>query len=266
MAGILAYLKWNETELVFQLGQSHAYRLATIPAGIERVDLPLAGGEKLAIVVRRATGTSGFWILHLHGNADSMLSPTQLDHVQKLADLGFNVVAMDYRGFGASTGLATEANVLEDAETAFQWLITQGVPPERIILWGHSLGSGPAVELAARHRVAGLVLFGAFTSVADVAADVYPWLPVRWIVGIHFYNLQRIRNVHVPVIMAHVVTDLTIPYSHGGRLFAAANEPKRFFRLKAKSDDGFGGHVNALYEQLEVVTPAMKDMFGVGGE
>jgi uncharacterized protein len=145
------------------------------------------------------------------------------------------------------------ASSTEDAEAAYQELIRRGIRPARIILWGHSLGSGPAVVLATEHVAAALVLFGAFTSVPDAAADTYPHLPVRWIVGIHFDSLRRMRDVHIPMVIAHSVSDILIPYHHAQRLFSAANEPKRFVALNVTPADGFGGHVDALYDNLALL-------------
>lgn len=261
VAVALGWLKWNEDELVFRAAISRERILAPLPPEFETVEIALAGGEKLAAVVRRAPAPGpGLWVLHLHGNADSAFSRTQLRHIDQLAGRGFDVLAPDYRGFGRTPGQVSEANMHEDAEAALQWLAARHVPTGRVVLWGHSLGAGPALELATRHRVAGVVLFGAFTSIDDMAAELYPWLPVRWVVGIHFDNLERIRSVRVPVVIVHAAGDRTVPYAHGQRLHAAANEPRHFITLRATSPDGFGGHVDALYEQLDTVVPLLEAM------
>ncbi len=131
------------------------------------------------------------------------------------------------------------------------------MPPNRIILLGHSLGSGPAVLLATRHEAAALVLFGAFTSIPDAAADQYPLLPVRYVASVQFDSLSRIHEVHMPVIIAHSRADTLVPYSHALRLFSAANEPKRLITFDSPADDGFGGHVDALFEHPEVLRSAL---------
>jgi pimeloyl-ACP methyl ester carboxylesterase len=122
------------------------------------------------------------------------------------------------------------------------------VPLEHIILLGHSLGSGPAARLAVEHRVAALVLFGAFTSIPDAAAERYPHLPVRHIAGVRFDSLARLPDVHVPVVIAHSPADRVIPFSNAERLFAAAHEPKRLLRIVAPADP-YGGHVDGLFEE-----------------
>jgi uncharacterized protein len=267
-AGILVWLKTQESEMVFQtaLSQGRAVMRDPAPLASGSTGIALPDGQALhgLLLEPDPASSRGYWILHLHGNADSAFSPGQVRHAMALRDQGFHVLAFDYRGFGDTPGEASEAGMYKDAEAAFQWLREKGVPAGKIILWGHSLGSGPAVELATRHPIAGLLLFGAFTSIPDRGAELYPWLPVRWIAGIRFPNLDRIHNVHVPVVLVHAVTDLTIPFSHSERLFAAANEPKRLLRLDALSDDGLGGHVTAAYEQLDRVVPAMEEVMGAG--
>ena len=101
------------------------------------------------------------------------------------------------------------------------------------------------------------MLFGAFTSVPDAAADRYPWLPVRYVTSVRFEVLSRIRTLHIPVIIAHSREDKTIPYSHALSLYAAAPDPKRLIALDAPSADGFGGHVDALFEHLALLEEAL---------
>jgi alpha-beta hydrolase superfamily lysophospholipase len=261
----LAWLKWHETQLVFETARSRARAPMQLPASATRLTIAESEGNSLAAIIFRADPkqTSGFWVLHLHGNADSAFSALQLRHCEALRALGLNVLGFDYRGFGLSPGVATEENIDEDADAAYQELIRRGVPPGRIIVWGHSLGSGPAVLLATKYPVAALVLFGAFTSIPDAAEDTYPYLPVRWMVSIHFDSLKRMPDIHVPVVIAHSVGDTLIPFHHAQRLFAAANEPKRFLSLNAASSDGFGGHVDALYDNLDQLAALLTTLIGV---
>jgi pimeloyl-ACP methyl ester carboxylesterase len=266
VAASLGWLKWHETELVFRTAESHARISDVLPPAAERVSLETPAGARLAAVVMRADTAHdrGYWVLHLHGNADSAFSRLQLRHCEQLSTAGFNVLCFDYRGFGLSPGVPSASHMGEDAEAAYQGLLQRGVPAGQIIIWGHSLGSAPAVVLAARHKeVAALVLFGAFTSIEDVAADTYPYLPVRWVVGVHMNSLERIRAVHVPVLIAHSTTDEVIPFKHGLRLYAAANEPKRLLTLDGSaSGDRLGGHVDALYDDLPALIPQLEALLG----
>jgi fermentation-respiration switch protein FrsA (DUF1100 family) len=259
VAGALLYLKLHENELVFHTAASREHALGQLPPGAERVVIHESGGLGLAGLILQADAAhdSGYWILHLHGNADSAFSSGQLRHCESLQRLGFSVLSFDYRGFGLSAGVASEAHMDQDAEAALDELIERGVAPAHIIIWGHSLGSGPAVVLATEHPVAALVLFGAFTSIPDAAQDTYPYLPVKWIASIRFASIELMPRVHVPVLIAHSATDTLIPLRHAQRLFAAANEPKRLLVLHGAYTDGFGGHVAALYDHAELLMPAL---------
>lgn len=261
---VLGWLKWHENELVFESEVSRTEVSGRIPAGAERVIIPGVAGAALAAVVLRADPShdSGLWVLHLHGNAVSAFSSQQLEHVRRLAGSGLNVLSFDYRGYGLTPGVATEAHMDEDAEAAYTELRRRGIAAERIIVWGHSLGSGPAVNLAAKHVAAALVLFGAFTSVPDAAADTYPYLPIRWLASVHFDSLSLIRTLHMPILIAHSMGDTIIPYHQGEQLFAAAHEPKRFLALSPPYPDGFGGHVDGLYDHLELLIPPLEALTG----
>ena len=260
LAASLSYLKLNESELVFRASSSHQRLVGALPASVEPVSIPLSDGEQLAGLILRAEPSQdrGYWILHLHGNAVSAFSAEQLRHVELLRHAGFNVLAMDYRGFGRTPGHPSENSLYQDAEAGRQELLRRGVAPEHMIFWGHSLGSGPAVQLATQHPAAALVLFGAFTSIADAAADTYPYLPVRALVSIRFDSLSRIGTVRMPVLIAHSLGDTLIPYHHASALYAAARAPKQLLVLKPPYDDGYGGHVDALYEHLDLLVEALR--------
>jgi fermentation-respiration switch protein FrsA (DUF1100 family) len=258
----MVWLKAHENELVFAAERSRQYLLSTLPTDAERVAVPVPNSVDLASLVFRADSAvdTGFWVLQLHGNADSAFAAGQVGRCEALRRAGFNVLVIDYRGFGLTPGNPSEQGMYEDAEAAYQALLARGVPPNRIILLGHSLGSGPAVLLATRHKVAALVLFGAFTSIADTAADRYPYLPVRLAVSIQFDSLDRIGAVHLPVVIAHSREDTLVPYSHALKLFAAANEPKHLITFDIPSDDGFGGHVEALFQHMDVLRSALVEL------
>ncbi|MGO9514699.1 MAG: alpha/beta hydrolase [Steroidobacteraceae bacterium] len=259
MASAVVWLKLHESELVFATARSQQHLRKDLPADAERVSVPVSAGVGLAGLIFHADSgnDTGYWILQLHGNADSAFSVWQMRHCQALRGVGFSVMDVDYRGFGMTPGSASEAGMYEDAEAAYKALLLRGVPPSRVILLGHSLGSGPAVLLATRHEVAALILFGAFTSIPDAAADKYPLLPVRYVTSVQFDSLARMREVHVPVIITHSRADTLVPYSHALRLYAAANEPKRLITFESPADDGFGGHVDTLFEQLDVLKSAL---------
>jgi uncharacterized protein len=261
MTTAMVWLKLHEEELVFAAARSRQHILTVLPADAERVTVPLPHGAGLASLVFRADSAAdnGFWVLLLHGNADSAFSRWQVRHCELLRAAGFNVLEIDYRGFGLTPGQPSEAGMYEDAEAGYQALLQRGVQTSRIILLGHSLGSGPAVLLATRHQAAALVLSGAFTSLPDAAAYRYPYLPVRMAVKVQFDSLARICAVRMPIVIAHSRGDTVIPYSEAVELFAAAHEPKRFITFEPM-DDGFGGHVDALYDHVDILQTALNGL------
>lgn len=257
----VGWLKLHEDQLVFASARSKLF-LIHEPPDTERISIPVTENARLAGLVFRADADRdlGYWILQLHGNADSAFSADQIRHCEALRRAGFSALNIDYRGFGLTAGVASEASMYADAEAGLGAILQRGVPPERIIVLGHSLGSGPAVVLATRHPIAALVLFGAFTSIPDAAADRYPWLPVRYAASVRFDSLARMPAVHVPLVIAHSRFDTTIPYSHALRLYAAAHDPKRLILFDEPSNDGFGGHVDTLFENLPLLEAALSQI------
>jgi fermentation-respiration switch protein FrsA (DUF1100 family) len=170
-------------------------------------------------------------LLYSHGNAGNLSH--RADAIASWQRyLGISVLIFDYPGYGRSEGKPSEAGCYSAGEAAYDWLVEQKhISRERILLYGGSLGGGVAVELASRRPHRALVLVKAFTSVADAAQEVYPWLPARWLVRNRFENLAKIGRCTQPIFIAHGTSDRVIRFSHSERLFAAANEPKRFHAM-----------------------------------
>jgi fermentation-respiration switch protein FrsA (DUF1100 family) len=199
-------------------------------------------GPRLAAWVVPPPGldSAALWVLILHGNAGDIASPGRPEHDRQLHDLGLGVLAMDYRGYGESEGVPSESGLYADAHAAYDVLRdTVGIPAKRIVIYGHSLGAAVAVQLATTVEAAGLILEGAFTSVPDRGKELYPWLPVHWMVRNRFNSLGLIGQIRMPLLIIHGRDDATIPIAHGRRLFAAAPEPKTFLDVPGGHDDAF---------------------------
>ncbi|HKP59618.1 MAG TPA: alpha/beta hydrolase [Polyangiales bacterium] len=171
-------------------------------------------------------------LLYLHGNAGNLAGRSEL--LEYFSGLGANLLALEYRGYGQSEGVPSEAGLYADARAAHAWL-RERTPAARIVVMGESLGGGPACELAASEPIGGLILVATFTSVPAMAAHYYPWLPTRWIVRTRFDNLSKIARVRVPKLFVHSRMDEVIPFEMGQRLFAAASEPKQALWLERSS-------------------------------
>jgi fermentation-respiration switch protein FrsA (DUF1100 family) len=170
-------------------------------------------------------------VLFCHGNAGNVSHRAEMLRV--LHDgVAVSVLAFDYRGYGRSAGKPNEAGVLADARAARAWLARRAaVDPSEIALMGRSLGGAVAVDLAAHEGARALVVESSFTSLADVAAYHYPWLPVRWALRTRLDSLGKIAAYHGPLLQSHGTADTIVPYRLGRRLFEAANQPKRFVTL-----------------------------------
>ena len=174
-------------------------------------------------------------VLVCHGNAGNISH--RLDTCAALLATGVNVFVFDYRGYGRSQGRPSEEGTYRDAQAAYQWLRQKGFAGTNIIAFGESLGGGIAAELAVREPLGGLVLQSTFTSIPDMGAELFPWLPVRWLGTIHYDTQSKLPRLHVPVLVMHSPADELIRFHHGQSNFAAANEPKLFWELKGEHND-----------------------------
>jgi fermentation-respiration switch protein FrsA (DUF1100 family) len=240
---LLLVLRLGESRLVYVPGSR---RLVPPPPGLglrpERVEIPSTDSVTLVAWIIRAPdgGRAAPWLLVCHGNAGNLSDVGRPEHYAGLRALGLNILAFDYRGYGESGGLPSERGLYDDAEAAYRYLqTTLGVPPRRIVLFGHSLGSAVAVELATRVPAAGLVLDGALASVTARAQEVYPYVPVRWIARSRFASIEKIGRVQGAKLFLHARADEVIPFAHGRRLYEAASPPKRFVALAGGHGDAF---------------------------
>jgi uncharacterized protein len=174
-------------------------------------------------------------ILYCHGNAGNISH--RLDVCGALLQTGVNLLAFDYRGYGRSQGHPSEEGTYGDAQAAVNWLRARGFEGKAVIAFGESLGGGVAAELALREPLGGLVLQSTFTSVVDLGAELFPWLPVRWLASIRYDTVNKLPRVHLPVLVMHSQVDGLIPFDHARRNFAAANEPKIFWELRGAHND-----------------------------
>ena len=168
-------------------------------------------------------------VLYFHGNGGNI--SYRAGRYGLMRDAGFGVLALSWRGYGGSTGSPSEVALVADGRLAWRHLVAKGIESERIVIFGESLGSGVAVQVAAAEKVAGVILDSPFTSVADVAAWRFPFLPVHGLVWDRFDSLTRIADIGVPLLIVHGDRDRVVPYSLGRRLHEAARQPKRFVTL-----------------------------------
>ena len=212
----LAFIAWRFGDRLILPAPGSSYRASSL----ERlVNLRTEDGVTLA-ALHLPNPDARFTILYSHGNGEDL--GNILPVLEEIQALGFAVFAYDYRGYGASEGAPSVQGALRDAEAAHAY-VTQdlSVPPDRLILWGRSVGGGPTVHLAARHDAAGMVLEATFTSAFCVVTHK-PILPFD-----RLRNLELMCGVSLPLLVIHGRRDGIVPFRHGVRLFEAACEPKR---------------------------------------
>jgi hypothetical protein len=241
--GLLALLRLNESRLIYFPGQQR--HLLPPPAWldlpVERVEIPTDDGITLVSwLIPAGPDSTGFWLLICHGNAGNISDFDRPVHYAGLRRIGLSLLAFDYRGYGESGGTPSEDGVYRDAQAAYRYLREkEAVPADRIIVFGHSLGSAVAVDLVSRVPAAALIVEGAPTSVIDRGQELYPYIPVRWIAASRFSSTQKVARVTIPKLFLHAAGDEVIPLAHGRRLYEAALPPKTFVELRGGHSDAF---------------------------
>jgi fermentation-respiration switch protein FrsA (DUF1100 family) len=179
-------------------------------------------------------------VVHFHGNAGNISH--RLEYIALFHRFGLNVFLVDYRGYGQSEGRPSEEGTYRDAMAAWRYLTeTRGLAPSTIVVHGESLGGAVAIWLAAHTQPAALIVESSFTSAADLGAEVYWWIPVRWLARHPYRSLDEIAKVRSPVLVVHSRDDEIVPFRHGERLYAAVTGPKQFSEVRGGHNSGLAG-------------------------
>ncbi|MEN8206156.1 MAG: alpha/beta hydrolase [Pseudomonadota bacterium] len=247
--GIAVYLYFSQSRLLYYPDMpSRALEASPADIGLAYETVLLTAGDDTRLHAwfvpsDAARGT----LLFNHGNAGNIAH--RLDSISLFHSLGLNVLIFDYRGYGESEGKPSEKGTYLDVKAAWDYLLKERmISAEEIVIFGRSLGAAIAVDLASQHPSAGVILESAFTSVPDMAASLYPWLPVRLLSRYRYNSLKRIEGIRSPLLVVHSRDDEIIPYEHGKKLFAQANKPKQFLELNGGHNNGYQVS-RKLYEQ-----------------
>jgi hypothetical protein len=225
----------------------------------EEVVLDTADGERVIVWHIAPRGDQPV-VLYFHGNGGALRY--RVDRFRALTQDGTGLVALSYRGYAGSSGRPSEDGLIADARAAYAFA-AQRYPAAQLVVWGESLGTGVAVAIAAEKsadksaekKVARLVLEAPFASAVSVAASVYPFVPVRFLMKDQFRSDLRIRNVTVPVLIVHGDRDTVIPIESGERLYSLAQDPKRFLRVAG------AGHEDLGMRAIEAMKAFVADRF-----
>jgi fermentation-respiration switch protein FrsA (DUF1100 family) len=177
-------------------------------------------------------------VLFFHGNAGNISH--RLDSLRIFHRLGLSVFIFDYRGYGRSEGSPSEAGTQNDARAAWRYITdTRAVPASEVVLFGRSLGAAIAAWLAGQYRPGALIVESTFTSVPDMASELYWWLPARHLARFQYATRDYLKATMCPVLVVHSPNDEIIPFHHAEALYAAAHEPKELLRLSGSHNEGF---------------------------
>ena len=244
-------LRWFEYRQVFQPSRSFETSGQELGRPMEEVFIETTDGVALNAwyfpAADDATRTGWVWLL-CHGNAGNISH--RLRHASVLLGTGTAVLLFDYRGYGRSQGRPSEDGTYLDAQAAHAWLCARGYEPSRILILGESLGGAVGAELALREQVGGLALVAAFTSVPDLGAELFPWLPVRWLGTIGYRTIDKLADIRVPVIVIHGPADSLVPFRHAEENYAAIRGPKQLWTIPGDHNDFLDADVSRYAEGL----------------
>jgi len=226
-------------------------------ADFRSVFIPTGDGEKLAGWYAAPPRDGAPVIVYFQGNAQAVADRYErFDHFHRE---GYGVLAINYRGYGGSTGSPSEAGLIADGRAAIGFLKAQGVRQQRMILYGESLGSGVVMQLAAAEatRPAALILEAPYASAADIARGIYWFLPVDLLMKDQFRSIDFAASVDVPVFIHHGDADRVVPIAQGRRLYAALAGPKEFLAVPG------GTHVAPLTIEIWLAMETFLDRHGL---
>jgi pimeloyl-ACP methyl ester carboxylesterase len=247
-------LRWLESLMTFRPDRMTAAERKLIPEGAENVWFNSADGTRLnGRFYESQSGPEIATIIFFHGNGGNIRNVDWL--AQRFAKHGFDVLLFDYRGYGASDGVASaESDLYADGDAAVAFVMKQkNARPERIVLYGHSLGTAIVADVASRGKFGAVVLESGFSSASSVAAAALPWLPqfLHFLGKNRFESARKLTSVKSPILIAHGDPDRTIPTAEARVLYASANEPKQLLIIPGAGHVVFGSAGEQYLNQVE---------------
>jgi uncharacterized protein len=238
-AALVGFVYFTQGSLVYfpNIARDHIATPATAGLPYEDVSLRTEDGETLHAWWVPAENPHGAALV-FHGNAGNISH--RIDYARMFRSLGYGTLLVDYRGYDKSTGAPSEEGTYRDGLASWRWLVdVRGLRPDEIVVFGESLGGAVACWMAAHEKPRAVVLASTFTSVPDLGADVYRFLPVRLLSRFKYDTRECLGQVSAPVLIVHSPRDDIIPYAHGQQLYTAASEPKQFLEIAGGHNDGF---------------------------
>lgn len=250
----VAYVYLKQGSMLYFPSREIAGTPANIGLSFEDVSFPTKDGLQIAAwYIPARPGSERGVLLFSHGNAGNISD--RLDSIRIFHYLNLSVLIYDYRGYGKSQGSPAEEGTYRDAEAAWEYLVTaRGVKPQKIILFGRSLGGAVAAETALRKKAGALIIESGFTSVPDLGSRFFPHLPVRLISRFHYDTAAKVGRVTIPKLVIHSPEDEIVPFDHGRTIYERAAGPKTFLQIRGGHNEGFlmsgTAYVNGLNDFL----------------
>ncbi len=242
---MFAYLRYFEKKGIYYPSKEIVFTPADI--GIKYEDVFFRTDDNLMlngwfIPAGNARGT----LLFCHGNAGNISHRVEIAEI--FNKLNLNVFIFDYRGYGRSQGTPSEKGLYQDAQAAYQYLLSRrDINKQTIVVYGKSIGANVAIDLASKVKVAALISDGGFTSSYDMGKKLFPYLPIQWIITTKFDALAKIKDITIPKLIIHSKDDEIIPFRMGKKLFESAASPKEFYQMR-------GTHNEAIFMNRDEYT------------
>lgn len=235
---VFAYLKYFEKKGIYYPLRKIEITPSDYGLKYEDIFFESAPGVKLNGWFVPANGAQGT-LLFCHGNAGNISHRIEIINIFRRLNL--NVFIFDYRGYGRSKGSPSEAGLYQDAQAAFEYLLSRkDVDRENIVVYGKSIGANVAIDLVSKVSAKALISEGAFTSARDMGKKLFPYLPVKWVITVKYDALAKIKDISIPKLIIHSRDDEIVPFALGEELFEAAPQPKEFYQMR-------GGHNEAIF-------------------
>ena len=223
---IVAYMYLNQRKLLY-LPSENNYLDDQIDFNFREVFIDVEKNLKLKAWLIENDFKNKKTLEFFHGNAGNLSNRTY--KLNQLSKLDLNIIILAWRSFSGNEGEPSEENLYNDAKKTIDWLNSRGVKNKNIILYGESLGTGIAVELGQTNQFGGIILESPFTSMTNAAKNIYPWLPVKYLLKDKYDSEKKIKNLQIPILIMHGKKDNIVPFKMGKKLYDLANNPKFFY-------------------------------------
>jgi len=244
---VLVFLFFYQRNLLYHPNENN-YSGNQLNFEIEKVNIKTSDNIELLGWFHKKDLEKFKTIIFFHGNAGTL--ENRIYKLNRLKDLEVNFLIIAWRGFSGNKGKPTEKGLYEDGESAVQWIKSYGVKSENIILYGESLGTGIATEIAQNKNFAGVILETPFTSMGDAAKKFYPYIPVKLLLRDKYENIKKIKNIKSPILVMHGEIDQIVPFSMGQKIYQEANNPK--YSYFTKNDDHMMEYDQNLINKLNL--------------